>query len=225
MAFKKISDFNEERYSGFFMLSNDGDSEDVVFMYRNIDDVLVTDAHYIKSPDYNGYVHCIGRGCPACAKGIRKEPKLFIPMYVMSKDQILFWDRNVSFQTYTLDPEVFSKYPNPNDFVFSITRRGAAGDRNTRYEIQAIARNTDEFKYDAICKKLNASFPDYFENVVKTWDSAQYRNALNSDAVESASGADDMPEYKLTPRNIAKQVELPDTLVDDSVESVDKVQF
>ena len=69
MAFKTVESYNEARFGGFFLLRNDGDFADVVFMYRNKDDVLVADTHYVKGSDYSGYVHCCGRGCPACSKG------------------------------------------------------------------------------------------------------------------------------------------------------------
>ena len=71
MAFKTMNDFNKERgYDNYFTLRNDGDTADVIILYRGVSDVLVADAHYIKSNDYTGYVHCCGRGCPACGKGI-----------------------------------------------------------------------------------------------------------------------------------------------------------
>lgn len=228
MAFKSITEFNEDRYGGMFLLPDDGDNKDVVFMYRDLNDVLVADVHYIKSPEYSGYVHCLGRGCPACAKNIRTETKLFIPLYVIEDDQVLFWDRGASFQNYVLDPMVFSKYPNPNDFVFNIVRRGERGDSATRYEVTAIAHNTDELKYDAICKKFNISFPDYYEKICKSWTSSQYRTALDS-STPGTSGDDvpvgNMPEYKLTPRAVTPSVELPDNLVDSAESSVDKVSF
>mgnify|MGYP007065811507 CR=1 FL=1 len=81
MAFKSMKTYNDERYHGFFLLRNDGDFADVIFLYQNIEDVLVADVHYIKSAKKSGYVHCCGEGCPACAKGIRVQTKLFIPVY------------------------------------------------------------------------------------------------------------------------------------------------
>ena len=81
MGFKSVTSYNEEKFNGLFLLRNDGDSADVIFLDRNIDDVLVADTHYVKSADYSGYVHCCGKGCPACAKGIRIQTKLFIPLY------------------------------------------------------------------------------------------------------------------------------------------------
>ena len=84
MAFKKMTEYNEEKFGNFFRLVNDGDFADVVFLYRSTHDVLVADVHYVKTPDYSGYVQCLERGCPACSEGIRIQSKLFIPMLVVS---------------------------------------------------------------------------------------------------------------------------------------------
>lgn len=61
MGFKSVKSYNDARYGGMFLLKNDGDYADVIFMYQDIEDVLVADTHYIKSPDYSGYVHCCGK--------------------------------------------------------------------------------------------------------------------------------------------------------------------
>lgn len=100
MAFKKVTEYNEEKYANWFVLPDDGDSEEVVILYKDIEDVLVADVHYIKCED-SGYVHCLGKGCPACSKGIRVQPKLFIPLYIPSKEEIVFWDRTPKFMQYT----------------------------------------------------------------------------------------------------------------------------
>ena len=98
MAFKTVNQFNKERgYENYFTLRNDGDTADVIFLYRSTDDVLVADAHYIKSENYAGYIHCCGRGCPACGKGISVRNKLFVPMYDLACNKIVFWDRNMFF--------------------------------------------------------------------------------------------------------------------------------
>ena len=58
MAFKKITDYNEEKYGRLFVLKDDKEYADVILLYRSINDVLIADIHYIKSPEYSGYVHC-----------------------------------------------------------------------------------------------------------------------------------------------------------------------
>lgn len=196
MAFKTAKQYNEERFGGRFTLRNDGDYADVIFLYRDYNDVLVADTHYIKSADYTGYVHCCGRGCPACEKGIRVQSKLFIPMYNMTTDQVEFWDRNTRFENQ-LSKDVFEHYPNPVDFVFRITRHGAAGDVNTTYEIRAIGRNVD-YSYESLMKKFNISMPAHYESVCKDVRPVDLRAMVN--AAASHSEESDLPDYRVTPR-------------------------
>ena len=210
MAFKSISEYNDDRYHGMFMLKNDKDYADVIFLYRNINDVLVANTHYIKSSNYNGYVHCLGFGCPACEKEIRIQPKLFVPLYVIESDDIQFWDRSIKFNQI-LDSEVFSKYPNPSEYVFRITRNGAAGDINTRYSIVGIGKN-GMLSYDEILKHKDVKMPDYFDTICKEWSVDDFNENLSSSTSTSVD-IDSMPEYKLSPRvstSSNSTVELPD---------------
>ncbi len=222
MAFKSITDYNNDRYGGMFLLKNDGDYEDVIIMYRNIDDVLVTDSHYIKSDSYSGYVHCLGRNCPACEKNIRVQPKLFIPVYVINSGEILFWDRSIRFQNI-MDTEVFSKFPNPADFVFRITRNGAAGDINTRYSIVAVGKNNIK-SYDEILEASGKTILEHYESICKTWDNADYRSHLTPSG-SSSGDVDMMPEYKLTPRvSVTPEIsDIPDIEIETEIS--DDVEF
>lgn len=204
MAFRTVDQFNKERgYDNYFSLRNDGDSADVVFLYRGTSDVLVADAHYIKSNDYTGYVHCCGRGCPACGKGISVRNKLFIPMYNFNSDKIEFWDRNMFFENQ-LQQGVFSKYPNPSEYVFRITRHGQARDVNTTYEIRAVGKN-DAMPYDVILAKFNTKVPDVYNNVIREFSAGELNLMLSntdsdSGAAASYSAGSDMPSYQVTPR-------------------------
>ena len=204
MAFKTVDQFNKERgYDNYFSLRNDGDNADVVFLYRSTSDVLVADAHYIKSNDYTGYVHCCGRGCPACGKGISVRNKLFIPLYNFNTDKIEFWDRNMFFENQ-LQQDVFSRYPNPSEYVFRITRHGQARDVNTSYEIRAVGKN-DAMSYDVILAKFNTKVPDVYNNVIREFSAGELNLMLSN--TESDSSADNsyssgasMPSYQVTPR-------------------------
>lgn len=230
MAFKTIEEYNDERYGNFFMLKNDGDTEDVIILYRSLKDVLVADTHYIKSEEYSGYVHCLGGNisCPACKRGIRVQPKLFIPLYVLSTGEVLFWDRSVRFQQQ-LEQEVFNNFANPTEYVFRITRHGAAGDQNTRYAIQAVYRNkSEDLTYESILKTKGIALPDYYDVICKEWDAVQYNRHLHpSDGGSNSNvNVDDMPEYKLTPRKVVQEVELPDLdMSDGDDEDSGKVKF
>ena len=195
MAFKSLKDYNENKYKNMFILKNDGDSADVIFLYRSSNDVLVADAHYIKSADYTGYVQCCGRGCPACGKGIRTQTKLFIPLYNCITNQIEFWDRTMRFENQ-LQQDVFDKYPDPSAYVFKIIRHGVSGDVNTKYEIVAIARNS-AMPYDQILAEHHTAFPERYNMICKDVSIAELSSMLSSSGENSAG---DIPEYQPIPR-------------------------
>ena len=218
MAFKKITDYNEERFGNFFLLRNDGDFADVVFLYKSFDDVLVADAHYVKSNDYTGYIHCCGAGCPACAKGLRVQNKLFIPLYNISSGEIQFFDRSIRFQNQ-LESEVFSKFANPSDYVFRIIRHGAAGSFETTYEIVVVG-HINGTSYDKICADNNVTFPDYYSTVCKDLTVSEVSALFTASAMStSASVSGDMPSYTVTPRP-AYEPEVDISDIDDDSEPV-----
>ena len=227
--FKSVKTYNEEKFGGLFLLRNDGDYADVIFLYPSIDDVLVAETHYIKSADYSGYVHCCGKGCPACAKGIRVQTKLFIPLYNLTTNQVEFWDRSIRFEPQ-LSQDVFGKFPNPSEFVFRITRKGVTGDVNTIYHITAVGKNSI-FPYEDILKANNIVFPAYYENICREMSIKQLADTLTASVGSADTTSYDttstMPNYQVTPRtatpgpsNIAPpsidDVE-PDTLDGDDI--------
>ncbi|MBP3678553.1 MAG: hypothetical protein J6I97_09435 [Agathobacter sp.] len=204
MGFKTVNQYNEEKFGGYFLLRNDKDYADVIFLYQGVSDVLVADVHYVKSAEYSGYVHCCGKGCPACGRGIRTQTKLFIPVYNIQANEIQFFDRTMRFEPQ-LQQDVFSKYPNPSDYVFRITRNGAAGDVNTTYSIVAIGRNTYK-SYAQILAENNATMPEYYNNVCKELTSAELHRMLSEgDRSNNGFSANDdySATYGATPRAAA----------------------
>lgn len=210
MAFKSVEQFNDERYHNLFRLVNDGDSADVVFLYQSMKDMLVAQAHYVRSSEYSGYVHCCEQGCPACSKGIRVQTKLFIPVYNINKGAIEFWDRSMKFEPQ-MEKDVFQRFPNPSEYVFKITRRGVANDINTTYEITAVGRNA-QLPYADILAKFNAKMPDYYENIVKTVSISDLSGMLISQANDNSAVSQD---YVPVPR-AGYQSSIPETFVNAS---------
>lgn len=205
--FKSAKQYKEDKYAGKFFLANDGDSADVIFLYQSEDDNLVGDVHYIKSEAYTGYVECNGFGCAACRAGLRKQTKMFIPIYNVGKGCIEFWDRANTFDA-VLHTAVFRIAPNPSEFVFRITRHGAANARDTKYEITAIAKNNIA-SYDEICKKFNITFPEYYATICKEVDNttlAHYAETrITNQSAASGSFRDSdytsvMASYQAAPR-------------------------
>ena len=200
MAFKTVQNYNEEKFGNFFLLRNDGDFADVIFLYEKPEDVLVADVHYLKAGDESGYAHCCGKGCPACARGIRTQTKLFIPVYNIAEDKIQFFDRSMRFEPQ-LQQDVFSRFPNPSEFVFRITRHGQAGSVDTTYEITSIAKNTVK-SYAQILVDNNASMPDCYSMVCKDLTPSQMQQMLQiGDNPTSGSVNNDYQGYQAVPRN------------------------
>ena len=181
--------------------------------------MLRADVHYLISDTYTGYVHCLGVGCPVCARKkadgsmlIRKQNKFFIPVYNIYKDGgvIEFWERyyNKGFELQ-FDKEVFNISPNPSECVFKITRKGGFNDQNTRYSFVAAGRNTIA-TYDQILAKFNAKMPDYYENVVKAFSASELTDMMQSSSAPSSVSS--MPEYIPMPR-AGYQSSIPDTFV------------
>ena len=210
MAFKSLKNFNEERFKNFFLLRDDGDSADVIFLYRSPDDALVADVHYIKSNEYTGYAHCCGRSCPACAKNIRVQNKLFIPLYNITSGEIEFWDRSTRFEPQ-LYSDIFSKYDNPSQVVFRIVRHGVAGDVNTTYQIIPIQHNTDpNTQYDAILARFQVSLPDYYSSICKEMSVSEMSNLFSSPARSNHMDPSDLPNYSVQPRTPKAKDVIPD---------------
>lgn len=219
MAFKSLVDYNDEKYGNKFILQNDGDTADVIFLYRQKRDAQVAEAHYIKSAVQSGYFHCIGVGCPACAKGIRVQRKIFIPLYNIKTQQIEFWDRTTKFDAQ-LERDVFMNFPNPSDYVFRITRHGEPNDINTHYDIRAVAEN-DLISYDAIMAKFNATFPEYYDNIIKEVSASDMSKMLNN-AGPNSNYEPNLPSYQITPRTKSNDIpNFDDVVGNSSIERVD----
>ena len=210
--FKTMDQFSSDKYANKFVLRNDGDTMNVIFLYRGRQDILIADAHYIKSADYSGYVHCLHTGCPACQRNIRSQTKLFVPIYSVDTGQILFWERDTKYFLEQFEREVLSRYANPSEYVFSIARIGAYGDRNTRYTITAIGKNS-VLHYDKILSDAGISFPEYYSGIIKEMDRSQLALALSPAQNAAASGGygsfSQLPEFTPQPRVTITPAETP----------------
>ena len=229
MAFKSINEVKAEKYSGKFILENDGDTAFVIFLYRSSNDMLAANAHYIKSNSYNGYVHCNEGGCAACAKGLRIQTKLFVPMLVMtingnSVNEIQFWDRNMNFEP-VLSQAVFKNFADPSAYIFQITRHGVHGSKETTYTITVADSN--KIPFDQIMSDYNVSFPAVYEKVIKEVDNATLSQWLATANAANTATNTAVPQYVATPRVSAPQVTgLPNVLVDvEAPFDVDEAPF
>lgn len=210
MAFKKMTEYNEQRYGNSFRLVNDQDYADVIFLYRRTSDVLLADTHYIKSAEYSGYVQCLEEDCPACEKGIRVQTNLFIPMLVLSHSdpdfkgpKIQFWNRSTKFQAQLMN-DVFKNYPDPSGFVFRITRYGIPNDRGTRYSINVLEEN-HVGSYNEIMANYKISLPKSYEIICKDYSATELRRLL----LQNNQNTTQRPTYGATPRTAPQANAVP----------------
>lgn len=220
MGFKSVEEYDEELYRNKFRIPRDGMTADVIFLYRSKRDMLQATTHYIKSSTYSGYVHCLGEGCPVCARKkadgsnvYRVQSKLFIPLYNIQKNGgvIEFWDRNYN-QGFInqLDRDVFEKSPNPSECVFTIKRHGDYRDTETRYDFVAAGWNKI-MSYDQILAKFNATMPEYYENIVKS-ASAEELEELLKNQISDNHNSSISQDYVPVPR-AGYQSSIPNTYV------------
>ena len=214
MGFKSVEEYDEELFRNKFRITGDGMTADVIFLYRSKRDMLQATVHYVKSPSYSGYVHCLGDGCPACKKGLRLQSKIFIPLYNIYKNGgiIEFWDRNYNRGFINqLERDVFEKSPNPSECVFTIKRHGDYRDTQTRYDFVPAGWNKI-MSYDQILAKFNATLPDYYETVVKNIEADELAELLRTQTSESSAINQD---YVPIPR-AGYQPSIPNTYVNAS---------
>lgn len=188
MAFKTITQFEEDKRGDFFQLEDDGMSADVIFLFKDIKDALMATVHYVKYSTYTGYVQCCeSEDCPVCKKGIRQQPKLFIPLYNITRGKIEIWDRTPYFKPQLIR-DVFTNFPNPSEFVFKITRHGAARDQNTTYEITVAGRNSS-LPYDTILASAGKSIFDVYGMVCKDMTKQELEHMIALDAAAAGAAA------------------------------------
>ena len=226
MALKQVKEYQDEIYENKFRLANDGDRADVIFLFRDYDDMFKSTTHYVKSSTYNGYVQCLERDCPVCRTGkMRVQTKLFVPMYNLTTQRFELWDRNYPFKRQ-LERDVFKNYPNPVNYVFTITRKGEAGSKETTYSIDLAGKNSS-ITYDQILEKFNLKMPDAYELICKDFSRSELEDLLSS----PNNVPDDLPDYAVTPRAVASTITtptyepVPEDATFDSDDDVDDVNF
>ena len=220
MAFRTVVEAKAEMYAGKFVLENDGDYAYAIFLYRDRLDMLEARAHYIKSTEYSGYVHCLEHDCPACKKGFREQRKLFIPMLVMEVNgqpvnEVRYWDRNMKFEPW-LSQAIFKNYADPSLYVFKITRIGVHGSKDTTYSITVAGKNNAPF--DKILSDYGVSFPAHYENIIKMVDANTMSQWLATATTANSNANTEVPAYVPTPR-VNVQNTAPDLSVLADVEA------
>lgn len=159
---------------GFFSLKNDGDVARVRFMYNSIDDVEGMSVHQVEIDGKKRYVDCLREynepvsKCPFCAKGMRTQAKLFIPVYDVDDDKVKIWERGKKW--FSKISGLCSRYPKLVEKEFEIERHGKPNSTDTTYEVFPVDDG------DKLSMEDLPEIPEDFEKFVlkKSADDMEY---------------------------------------------------
>ena len=140
----EIDNYGNSSVGSYFQLKDNGDNARVRFLYNTVEDLTPYVVHQVQvGTDDKGkpkmrYVNCIRSydepvdKCPLCAAGYAVTPKLFLKLYNEDDKQCQIWERG---KTYAQRMANLAAHFSPlvNEVV-EITRCGAKGDQQTRYE-------------------------------------------------------------------------------------------
>ena len=131
---------------GFFSLKGDGDEAIVRFAHDSVQSFELITAHDISLNGKFRKANCIRdpkepiENCPLCASGKKVQQRIFIHLIQYVQDEngnivILpkVWDRPISY-AYKLK-SLMDEYGTLTESIFKIKRHGAAGSRETSYDI------------------------------------------------------------------------------------------
>lgn len=140
-----------DRKVGYFKLADDGDKALVRFDYSNPEEFEVYDVHRFKNREgYYRNVLCLKESvrdpdskCPFCAAGFDKYPlrtKFYVKLiqYVRAEDGSIkvepkVWERPAGFVKEM--KSLIDDYGDLRDVVFTISRNGERGSRDTTYSV------------------------------------------------------------------------------------------
>ena len=181
-----MKDFGEKSNNntsiGFFSLKNDGNEAIVRFMHDTTESFDMHSTHPVKVNDrYTGYASCLRSSlkdpiekCPLCQNKININNNIFIHLIQYIKDestgsiiaQPKIWVRNVTYAR-TLS-SLMNEYGPLSESIFKIRRNGAAGSRDTTYDIMYC--RPDIYNENVYPKHLEF-FKDYtvLDNIVKNY--------------------------------------------------------
>lgn len=156
ISLEQVKDFKPD--FAYFTLKDDGDSARVRILWETMSDIDIRTLHKVKSKTgYEYRVDCLRQTyddpkdmCPCCSSSNWEDRKMkttcYIPIYNIDNQRVEFWTRTGDFVTQALLPKLNEVGEPYCATIFTIERNGAAGDKNTRYEI--IDEGSDDFTLD-----------------------------------------------------------------------------
>ena len=155
ISLNDIDNYGSSGQGSFFQLKDDGDCAKVRFLYNGIEDLTPYVVHEVQIGDKKRYVNCLRNyndpidKCPLCAANYKAFPKLFLKLYNEDAGECQIWERGKTFASRISN---LAAHFNPlvNQIV-EITRFGAKGDMQTRYELLPIENSPVNLEdYDCV---------------------------------------------------------------------------
>lgn len=149
VSFENIKNYenrsNGENLFSFFSLRNDGDKALVRILYNNPSEFKMVTYHPERIEGKQVNVSCLRdyddpvSNCPLCAGGRNTVTRIYIPMVQYFNDngnvttKLVLWERSLAYAR-TLS-SLIDEYGPLSDMLFTIKRSGAAGSKDTTYDI------------------------------------------------------------------------------------------
>ena len=163
MAKLTIEQAGQSTGSGnFFAIKNDGETKDIRFLYRTVDDIDSYSVHEVKIDGKTRWVDCLKdpsdpeSHCPFCDAGIKLQNRTFLLVWDEADQQAKVWERS-SFQVSKNYLDILKNTSSEEvvGTVFRVKRNGKKGDMKTSYVLMLV--ETDETKMDDFQDELPAT--------------------------------------------------------------------
>lgn len=200
---EEVEKFAPTTGAGYFSLADNGDYARVRLLYNSHKDFYPYTAHKVKIGMYDKYVDCLRphydspySECPLCNSGNKVVPRYYIPMFIeqQSDDKdgtksgtVVLWDRGYSIKS-AID-NVIAECGNepPVSCVVTITRLGAAGDLNTKYEMHADV--SDGTTIDNLIDEFGIEIPEPEGTSLLTKTFEEMENYVNTGSFDGRPSA------------------------------------
>lgn len=189
----------------WFSLKNHGDVARVQFVMDKYEDIQVYMTHKVKpnGQQFDVRVDCLRENyddplskCPLCEAGIATGASKFLGIYNKNSKKVQIWERGTRFLK-NLQP-YFERYQPLRNYVFDIQRQGAAGDKQTQYNIFPVPNEQGDDISNLSYNALGMG--------VRQWSADEMRTYLSTGNAPSTSNTNGMPDTQMAQPQFSRGV-------------------
>lgn len=174
-----------------FTLVDDNDSDKVQFLLGSLNDVLIYSTHNVPAVSKNGKrydkkISCLKlhkndpQGvCPLCDSGNRLSLTRFVPLYSLSQEKMLLWERGPQFISHNLAGlinRMIAEGKDPRNVVVDVVRSGRKGDTKTTYQFYPL-------EHESPVSLEDIEIPDPEGSWIATWSAAEMQQYVATGAM------------------------------------------